>query len=124
MSNGSGTRELSPRERELLARLLAADFPGVKELRQQATSVVGRSCDCGKCASVHLVVKRDAAAPLSVAPGQVPSRAELPPTTEHAGGGLVLNVEDGYLSYLEVYSYAAPLTELPAVDALIWVVDS
>ena len=124
MSDGSGTRELSHRERELLDRLLAADFPGVKELRQQAPSVVGRSCDCGQCASVHLIVNRDAAAPPSAATGQVPSRAELPSTTEHPGGGLVLTVEDGYLSYLEVYSYAAPLTELPAVDALIWVVDS
>jgi len=52
-------RPLNKSERDALNYLLAADFPGVEELREQArvASVVGR-CPCG-CASVDFSVDRE-----------------------------------------------------------------
>ena len=55
-------RPLNDSERAALNYLLAADFPGVEELREQArvASVVGR-CLCG-CASVDFSVDREGCA--------------------------------------------------------------
>jgi hypothetical protein len=46
------TRELTARERAVLEALLAVDFPGVEELREQvAGAVVVDGCSCG-CPSI------------------------------------------------------------------------
>jgi hypothetical protein len=85
---------LNDSEQAALNYLLAADFPGVEELREQArvASVVGR-CPCG-CASVDFSVDREAARP-ATSYEPVPVDA----TTRDVGPGgpfqLLIFVRDG-----------------------------
>jgi hypothetical protein len=88
-------------ERAILDFLLSIEFPGRDALSKQAghARVVGR-CHCG-CATVNLAVDRD-----SVGPAQVVGRTPVDAMAREEGWGLILFVDDGYLSSLEIYSAA------------------
>lgn len=96
-------RELSDAERSLLDFLLTKLFPGREALLRQSETVrtTGSSCGCG-CPSFSLVPDR------SVPAADVPERV---PTDAHGldpGGnsiGVLLFVDDGYLSEVEIVSH-------------------
>ncbi len=111
---------LDSSERALLLGLLAHDFAGVEALRVQALAVEAvPGCVCG-CGTIELtplgtdLPRSDAESPVPVA-GDVLDAAGEPV------GGLLLFVEDGLLSALEVYSEADvdPLP-LPSADRVRW----
>jgi hypothetical protein len=92
-------RSLNESERQVLALLLAQDFPGAAELREQVDSArVSRQCDCG-CPSVDLVVDGDV--PHAAVVSRTPVNAQV---AGGVGGGLIVFVDDGRLSGLEYYS--------------------
>jgi hypothetical protein len=75
------------------------------------TSVV-RRCGCG-CATVDLHVDRAAVAPATVGENPV-AEASFAVDDANVSGGVLLFAEDGYLSYLEVYSVQdKPITRFP-----------
>ncbi|CRK59759.1 hypothetical protein [Alloactinosynnema sp. L-07] len=86
--------------------MLALDFPGVAELRAQADSalVVGR-CGCG-CATIDLAVPETA--PLAKVESATPVWADVPAT----GEGLILLVDYGRLSCLEIYGTEEPVSSV------------
>ena len=95
-------RSLNADERDVLDFLLTREFPGRNELLVQAQSVqtTGLSCTCG-CPSFTLQADR------SLPPAPVTKRM---PTDAHGTDparnrvGVLLFVDDGYLSEVEVYS--------------------
>jgi hypothetical protein len=112
-----GPRELDTDERAVLDRLLATDFPGVGELRRQATDVrvVGR-CDCG-CPSIYLDPIHHRPAPIS--DGLVPSELRVTAIAGEPEGDVILFVKDGRLSYLEYVHYTdTPPASWPKHDRL------
>jgi hypothetical protein len=117
MAESEFPRALTRRERDTLSYLLAVDFPGVEELREQArvASVVGR-CRCG-CATIELSVDAARARP-AASREPVPVEAR---THEVAAGGpleLILFVRDGWLDSLEITYYANETpVEFPPLDA-------
>ena len=98
------TRELADDERRLLDFLLSPPFRGRDELAAQALTVqtAGLSCGCG-CPSFSLVPDR--LLPPAVVDARVPIEAH---GEDPAGNqvGVLLFVDDGYLSEVEVYSIA------------------
>lgn len=111
-------RRLSQVERALLGDLLAHDFAGVEPLREQARHVLAsRGCECG-CGTINLTPQdQDAPRSTSSSPAGVEGRV-LGADGEDIGG-LLLFLEDGLLSSLEVYSYDEPLP-LPESRQVIW----
>jgi len=110
------TRPLTQQERALLDFLLTRDFPGREALLRQAETVrtAGRSCGCG-CPSFSL--KPDLALPAPDVPDRMPTDAH----GSDPGGnavGVLLFVNDGYLSDVEVYSFEGSFAGLPDTDAL------
>jgi hypothetical protein len=110
-------RELSDAERQVLALLLAREFPGRDALVRQAETVQtgGSSCDCG-CPSFSL--HPDKSLPAATEAGHAVSDAHgLDP-----GGsaiGVLLFVEDGYLDDVEIYgNEGSTFAGLPDADAL------
>ncbi|MCR6489901.1 hypothetical protein M8542_44525 [Amycolatopsis sp. OK19-0408] len=103
------SRELTPREREVLTFLLAGDFPGAAQLRAQAeTARVTGQCGCG-CPTIDLEVD----ATLPAADLEEPVEADAP------GGGLILFADEGRLSGLEYWTTSDDVpSELPPVDRL------
>jgi hypothetical protein len=94
-------RPLRPDERAVLAFLLERDFPGRDELRAQARSVqtTGLSCTCG-CPSFAL--EADRSIPAAPVADRVPTDAHgMDPAGNEVG--VLLFVDDGYLSEVEVY---------------------
>jgi hypothetical protein len=89
------SRELTDRERAALDLLLSAEFPGVHELRQQATSVKAD----GRAMIIDLEVND--AAPLATVLSRTPVQAVV--DGEGYDGGLLLFVDDGRLSALEYW---------------------
>ena len=90
------SRPLTRNERETLEVLLAGDFPGAAELREQAaTAKVSGRCGCG-CPTVDLEV--DADAPTFEVAERVAVEADVP------GGGLIVFVDEGRLSALEYWT--------------------
>jgi hypothetical protein len=110
------TRALTPEERAVLNFLLTRRFPGRNQLLDQAKTVMttGLSCTCG-CPSFSLEPDR------TLPPADVVERM---PTDAHGvdpGGNLVgvlLFVDDGYLSDVEVYSVDGSDCGLPDPGAL------
>lgn len=93
-------------EQALLDALLAHSFPGVEALRLQAKHVEAKSgCECG-CGSIDLVVTDDNV-PRSTAISPV-AEAEVFASNGSGIGGLLLFLDGGLLSSLEVYSYDDP----------------
>ena len=109
----SSSRPLEANDRALLDALLAQDFDGAAALRQQLrTATATPGCTCG-CGTLNLFVS--AQAPLSTAAHLTPAEGTVWDEAGEAVGGLLLFVEGGRLSSLEVYSYLEPLP-LPALD--------
>ena len=101
---GASPRPLDRREREILDFLLTVDTPGISELRQQAEHVLAVPWKCG-CASIELIVDREAA-PASAAK----VRPAVETTTKERDDpdrifDLLLWVDDGYLSGVEIVDY-------------------
>ena len=106
-------RPLSVNEQALVDALLAPDFPGVEPLRQQAMALLAQpGCRCG-CGTIDLLPQGDV--PRSTTRSPVPSEGRLRSVTGDGIGGLLLFLEHGLLTSLEVYSYAEPLP-LPLLE--------
>jgi hypothetical protein len=95
-------RELTDEERRLLMFLLTRTFEGREELLRQAETVrtAGSSCDCG-CPSFSLRPDRSLPAALGAAHMASDAHGVDPGGNEV---GVLLFVDDGYLSEVEVYS--------------------
>ncbi|MCO7238919.1 hypothetical protein [Aeromicrobium sp. CnD17-E] len=115
---GGGLRDPTTAERALLDALLSFDFEGVEALRVQAAGLkVSDGCTCG-CGTINLFPS-DAHPPLSDARSPVPAEGRVVNGAGEDVGGLLLFLEQGRLSSLEVYSYDEPLA-LPEPDHVIW----
>jgi len=109
-------RPLSEAERAVIERLLASPFPGSDELLAQLRhTTVDGGCHCG-CATVNLSVDRAGAAPAPVI-SAAPVSADISDGDTYTG--VVLLVNSGFLSCLEVYSIGEPVRRLPPPHA-IW----
>ena len=88
-------RPLTDRERDILDLLLAVDFPGAAELRQQAASVSAER----EGTIIDLIVSAKSL------PATVISRTPVQADVDGDGydGGLLLFVDDGRLSALEYW---------------------
>jgi hypothetical protein len=112
-------RELAPRERDALTRILeAASFAGASELRGQVpdTRVVVGDVPL----FLDLEVESPTAAPASALPdGPIPTRALVQPPDREPIGELLVWVTAGYLSGLEFAWVTEDMpTGLPPVDHL------
>jgi hypothetical protein len=99
----------------LLALLNHAYFEGRDELVEQVDSARADGyCGCG-CATVGLTVDR-------AAPSAGKSYHKIPADILDASGeligGVLVFVDDGYLSSLEVFTYYEPISPLPPLDRL------
>lgn len=103
-------RSLTDGERAVLDLLLSPRVKGVTPLREQARDVVvsGR-CDCG-CPTIHLTPRRDA--PLAQVGGRLwPVEGRVDPVGDEPGQEIILFVDHGKLSSLELvfYSKSVPI---------------
>ncbi len=113
----TASRPLDPNERALLDGLLAFDFDGVAALREQARGVrAAPGCTCG-CGSLHLFVA--ATSSPSTAASPIPAAGAVLDDAGEEIGGLLLFLDAGRLSYMEVHSYFDPLP-LPLVEHVRW----
>ncbi|WP_433349149.1 hypothetical protein ACQP25_35820 [Microtetraspora malaysiensis] len=111
----SGERHLSVEEQAVILALLARDFPGADELRAQVPSaVVSGGCACG-CATVNLRAGTEPRALASPVQDGVLISADV----RGHSNGVLLFVEEGHLSYLEVYSFEDEPATLPRPGDLI-----
>lgn len=115
-------RPLHPDERAVLSLLLAEDFNGAAQLREQArdATVVGR-CDCG-CPSIYLASpsgspRAHLASRLAPAEGRITPESEGEPP-----GEIILFVDDGKLSYLEYVYYGRVPQSWPPTSRIATVV--
>ena len=114
-------RKLTRREAQVLDYILSVDDPRVEPLRRQRMSaVVTGMCGCG-CASIDLAVDRqraDAAGlcsqPLS-ADLTNEAIAKLPEPNEYFG--LLLFLDEGWLSLLEIWWIQKPPAKFPPPSA-------
>lgn len=103
--------------RDLLAEMLGRDHAG-RELRVQAATALARpGCTCG-CGTLELLVT-DPGAPLSPV-GEFPVGGEVTDEDGRPVAGLVLFVENGLLSSLEIFSYEDDGLPLPPLDRVTW----
>jgi hypothetical protein len=109
---------LSADERSLLDALLAHEFPGVRQLREQALHVLAkRGCGCG-CGTIEFV-SDGASSPRSAVSSPAPVEGLVYDADGDVVGGLILFLQDGTLQSLEIYSYDQPLP-LPPIDQVTW----
>ncbi|WP_329427016.1 hypothetical protein OG339_42845 [Streptosporangium sp. NBC_01495] len=102
-------RHLSAEEQAIILALLTQDFPGVDELRAQVPSaIVAERCGCG-CATVDL---RAGTKPRALA-SPVQNGVLISASVRGRDDGVLLFVENGHLSYLEVYSVDDEPASLP-----------
>ena len=100
-------RPLDTSEQALLDGLLAFDVDGVAALREQARSVrAAPGCTCG-CGSLDLFVHDSS--PTSTALSPFSGEGAVLDDAGEEVGGLILLLDAGRLSYLEIYSYFDPL---------------
>jgi len=110
-------RPLTGTERALLDALLAHDFPGAPVLREQAAEVTATpGCTCG-CGTLDLHVP--VTAPTVAAGGPAPVEGTIRGAGGRPLGGVLLFVEDGRLSRLDVTSHGDPLP-VPAPAQVTW----
>jgi hypothetical protein len=106
-------RALTATELEVLTELLGMEFTGAQDLRSQLphATVVGR-CECG-CATVDLHVDPQGAPPAPASKSPIPAEARV--TDDRGGeiGGILVFLDHGYLSSLEIYSAADPIAAWP-----------
>ena len=110
-------RPLSEREAEILHFVLGVDDARLAPLREQAASaVVTGRCTCG-CATVNLAVDRQRTRPVSLCSPVVSAH-----TREVEGQpvfGLLLFLDEGWLSLLEIWWIDKPPAEFPAATAFV-----
>jgi hypothetical protein len=99
-------RPLTQREREILDYLLSVERPGVAELRQQSEAVLARPWACG-CASIDLLVDQARARPSPIRrrPAIETQSKERDDSTIFFE--LLLWVDDGWLSGIELVEYGS-----------------
>ena len=113
-------RPPTPREAEILDFMLGVDDPRVEPLRQQRQSVVVTGlCGCG-CASIHLEVDRERHGPAAIC--RQPIAADVSPTIAADAErtnvcGLLLFLDEGWLSLLEICWVETPAAEFPPATA-------
>src|SRR4029078_5555095 len=92
----------------LLAVLCAPDFPGRDELVAQVESatVVGY-CPC-PCATIDLEVDRILPRGPYLPDRVIPTEASVLDTAGETIGGIIVFVDEGYLSSLEIFDSRAP----------------
>ena len=113
-------RALLPEEREaLLLSFVGLDGPMRAALSAQVEAArVGRyDCPC-PCASVGLVVDKTKVPPLSVWEAPVGGVSIYDPDGEFMGGVLVW-IDDGYLSSIEVWWMDEPISPIPPREQLV-----
>jgi len=121
-TSSASFRDLTNSERELLDGLLAHDFSGADDLRQQvAIARVRSGCHCG-CGTLEFEKDLEGEPP---DPAAVERPVDLEGVVLNAQGspvgGLLLFVRQGHLSSLEVYSTAGEPLPLPSPDRVDWV---
>src|SRR6266496_5912516 len=107
-------RALSEREAEILTLMLDMDDPRFQVLRNQAStaSVIGR-CPCG-CATIDLQVDRSSGAAVSLPSPASGTWARSNPTVPDSFFELILFLDAGWLSSLEIVYYGQTVpTEFP-----------
>ena len=112
-------RPLTEDESVLLQAILSHDFPGVEQLRAQARDLRAKSsCACG-CGSIFLLPRGEG---LSASSRQhtVPVSGHVLDDHGDVVGGVVLWLEEGFLSQLEVHWNDNPIP-IPNVDNVEWV---
>jgi hypothetical protein len=112
-------RDLTPRESEILDFLLSIDDARLDPLREQRRTVkVTGGCGCG-CATIDLAVDRERSGPADIC-GQ-PVSAVLTPEAEPSDPrdhvGLLLFLEDGWLSQVEIWWIQNPAPEFPPASS-------
>jgi hypothetical protein len=112
-------RLLLPIEQDTLRALLdRANFPGRDELLAQIESatVVGY-CTC-PCASIDLDVDRTHPRGPDVPGRTIPTQASVLDAAGEEIGGIIVFVDEGYLSALEIFDYGEPISPLPPLERL------
>ena len=111
-------RPVNREESELLEAFLGHDFSGVEALRGQTRGLLAkRGCKCG-CGTIDLL-PQGPDLPRSSARNPVEVSGQVRDPDGTFVGGVVLWLEDGLLSSLEVYWYDSPIA-LPAVRSVEW----
>jgi hypothetical protein len=111
-------RQLLAAERDaVLALLEREDFPGRDDLVAQFRSarVVGY-CGCG-CATVHLAVDGDSPRAQQTR-GPIPAEATVLDADGEPIGGVLVFLDEGRLSLLEIYSHDDPISPFPPREQL------
>lgn len=110
-------RALSPTETAVLDALLAQDVEGVTALRLQARDLLARrGCSCG-CGTIDLV-PQDPDAPRSAA-HPVPVEATVLNDLGEPVGGVLVLVQEGLLTSLEVYGFDDEPLAMPQPTHLV-----
>ena len=113
-------RRLSPREAEVLDFMLSVDDPHIEPLRaQRPTVLVTGMCTCG-CASIDLSVDRQLSPGADICSQPISAdldsaRANLADPNETYG--LLLFLDGGWLSLLEIWWIENPPNEFPPASA-------
>jgi hypothetical protein len=111
-------RPLASSEVALLDALLRHEFEGVDELRVQTRQVsASPGCTCG-CGTLDLHVPDTVPRSSSCSP--VPVVGTVVDADGDPIGGLLLFVDDGRLSGLEVYSFADDPLPMPLPEQVRW----
>ena len=107
----TGGRPLTEDERGVIDVLLADDVPDVEVLRTQARCArATRGCTCG-CATIDLLV--EPATPTAGAGDRDPIEATVVDEAGRPVGGLLLFVQGGRLTGLEVWSFGDDPPPMP-----------
>ena len=109
-------RPITATEAKVLVALLEENFRGQGVCDQQVKGIeASKGCECG-CPTIDLFVHRESAAP-STASSPLPVEADVLDEAGEPIGGILIFLKDGYLSEMELYSYARePSAEFPPPD--------
>ena len=107
-------RPLSRNEVSALEFVLSIDDPRILPLRQQVGAArVVWECTCG-CATVNFEIDRSRSTPASGLCSPVSEAYRRVPFDSDDACSLLLFLDDGWLSSLELVWYAEPIREFPA----------
>jgi len=111
-------RPLLPEERAALSAILEyADFQGRDTLvAQAAIARVDGYCGCG-CATVSLQVDHSTPAAANTR-SPIPNEADVVDNDGDLIGGIIIFLEEGYLTSLEIYWFEEPISPIPPLDRL------
>lgn len=106
-------RMMSPKEAEALAFMLSVDDPRIEPLRKQAeVARVNWECTCG-CATINFVIDRTRASAATGLCSPVIDASHRRPVEDDEFCELIVFLEDGWLSSLELVWYSKPIAEFP-----------